>query len=628
MKNNLFHIRKLFIRLLLVLLMFEICRLIFLIFNWSYFSSLPKTEVASAFFYGLLFDISAITYFNVLFILLHVIPIKQRDTKGYQMVMKIIYLITNGAALMANIADSEYFKFSGKRTGFEFFKIKSEVGSMFMSYVKDYWYLFIIWIAMLLALHLLYKLTMKHQKTILNNKNIIIQSLMAIVLLSAFVVAARGGFYLKPIRPFDAARFAEPELISLITNTPHTMIMTIEDDHIPVFNYMSDLEAKKLYDPVHLPRPGIKNMGNENIMIIILESFGKEYIGYFNHGKGYTPFLDSLFAKSLVFKYSFANGKRSIDAMPAVLASLPSWMDAPYVNTSYQSNNISSLGKILSKEGYYTAYFHGGRNGTMAFDNFINVSAFGKYYGMNEYPNKSDFDGGWGIADEPFEQFMVQEINRNKQPFCVALFTLSSHQPYRFPAKYKNKFKGGPLPIHVAVQYADYSLKKFFESMSKLPWFSNTLFIITADHSAESISPYYQTMTGKYEVPIVFYKPGTKLIADTTRVVEQIDIMPSVLDYLNYPKRYFAFGNSVFDTSREGMAVQYNMGLWQIIQKPGFFVFSKAPVGYYKFISDSMLAANILNDVGPTVYYKIEKKLKAVQQVYSRSLNKNEMMVK
>jgi phosphoglycerol transferase MdoB-like AlkP superfamily enzyme len=220
--------------------------------------------------------------------------------------------------------------------------------------------------------------------------------------------------------------------------------MTINDDHIPEYNFMTDAEAKKLFDPVHIPRPGIKTLNRENVMIIILESFGKEYIGYFNKGKGYTPFLDTLFTKSLVFKYSYANGKRSIDAMPAVLASIPALMSVPYVNTSYQSNNISSIGKLLNKEGYYTAYFHGGRNGTMAFDNFINVSGFGKYYGMNEYPDKSDFDGGWGISDEPFEQFMVREISRNKQPFCVALFTLSSHQPYHFPAKYKKQIQGRP----------------------------------------------------------------------------------------------------------------------------------------------------------------------------------------
>jgi phosphoglycerol transferase MdoB-like AlkP superfamily enzyme len=608
--------------------MYEVCRLIFLLFNRQVYIGLPWTDIASAFYYGLLFDISAITYFNVLFILMHIIPNPYRDKRGYQLFLRILYFITNGAALLSNLADAEYFKFCGKRTGFEFFKIKSEIGSMFFSYIEDYWYIVLIWILMLYALHLLYKLTMKGQITILKIKNIIIQSLLAAVLVFAFIIAARGGFYLKPIRPFDAARYAEPELISLISNTPHTIIMTINDDHIDEFDYMSDAEAKRLFDPVHVPRTGNQPMNRQNVMIIILESFGKEYIGYFNRGKGYTPFLDSLMTKSLVFRYSYSNGKRSIDAMPAVLASIPSWMNVPYVNTSYQSNNISSLGKILGKEGYYTAYFHGGRNGTMAFDNFINVAAFGKYYGMNEYPDKSDFDGGWGIADEPFEQFVVQEINRNKKPFCVALFTLSSHQPYHFPAKYKNMFKGGPLPIHIAVEYADYSLRKFFETMSHMPWFSNTLFVITADHSAESITPYYQTMMGKFEVPIVFYKPGTKLLADTNKVVQQIDIMPSVLDYLAYPRKYFAFGSSVFDSVSEGMAVQFNMGLWQMISKSGFLVMGKEAVGYYEFASDSLLKKNKINDAGPKAYSELETKLKAVKQVYSRALNRNEMIVK
>ena len=220
---------------------------------------------------------------------------------------------------------------------------------MFLSYLEDFWYVILIWLSMLFALYLLYKLTLKHSYSglKLKIKDIIIQSIMGVILLFVFGIAARGGFYLKPIRPFDAARFAEPELISLITNTPHTMVMTMNDDHITEYKFMTDEMAKKLFNPFHIPVASIKGMKKENVMIIILESFGKEYIGFFNKGKGYTPFLDSLLGKSLVFNYSYSNGKRSIDAMPAILSSIPSWMDIPYVNTSYQSNNISSLGKIL-----------------------------------------------------------------------------------------------------------------------------------------------------------------------------------------------------------------------------------------------------------------------------------------
>jgi phosphoglycerol transferase MdoB-like AlkP superfamily enzyme len=178
------------------------------------------------------------------------------------------------------------------------------------------------------------------------------------------------------------------------------------------------------------------------------------------------------------------------------------------------------------------------------------------------------------------------------------------------------------------VQYADYALQKFFETMSHMPWYSNTLFVITADHSAESISPYYQTMIGKYEVPIAFFKPGKKIIADTNQVVEQIDIMPSVLDYLNYPNKYFAFGSSVFNTTKPGMAVQLNAGLLQIVKLPYLFVFQRKPLGFYNFISDSLLTQNLLKMDNPPASFEIEKEIEAVLQVYSRSLNKNEMIVK
>jgi phosphoglycerol transferase MdoB-like AlkP superfamily enzyme len=609
--------------------MYEICRLIFMLFNWSYFGSMPGNEVASAFFYGLLFDISAIAYINLLFIVLHLIPVKLRDRSSYQLFLTILYFITNSAALLANTVDTEYFKFSGKRTGFEFFKIKSETITMFTAYFKDFWYYFVIWVLMIVGLYFFYRLTRKRKQIILGARNISIQTIYGLIVLIIIIIAGRGGFYLKPIRPFDAARFAEPELMSLITNTPHTMIKTIGDDRLPDYDFLPEQELKMLYNPLHISSRHGENMKRVNVMIIILESIGREYIGYYHGGKGYTPFLDSLLGQSLVFKNSFANGKRSIDALPAILSSIPSWMGIPYVNTSYQSNNISSLGKMLAKEGYYTAFFHGGRNGTMAFDSYINVSSFGKYYGMNEYPRKDDFDGGWGIADEPFEQFMIEEINRNNKPFCVALFTLSSHHPYHIPDKHKSKFKDGSLPIHKAVRYSDYALKQFFETASRMPWYNNTLFVITADHTAESITSYYQTMIGKYAVPVVFYKPGQKLVADTNRVVQQIDIMPSILDYLNYPNKYFAFGNSVFDTTSPGWAVQFNDNLWQILKYPDFFVFNaNNAIGFYNFENDKFLKQNLIHKVKPESYLTIENELKAIIQSYSRALNRNEMIGK
>lgn len=113
----------------------------------------------------------------------------------------------------------------------------------------------------------------------------------------------------------------------------------------------------------------------KNVVVIIIESFGREYIGGFNKWldggryKGYTPFVDSLMQHSATYQYSFCNGRKSIDGMPSVLSSIPMFIE-PFFLTSASMNNVSGLAGELKEEGYYSAFFHGAENGSMGFQAF------------------------------------------------------------------------------------------------------------------------------------------------------------------------------------------------------------------------------------------------------------------
>ncbi len=134
--------------------------------------------------------------------------------------------------------------------------------------------------------------------------------------------------------------------------------------------------------------------------------------------------------QGLTFTNAFANGKRSIEALPSILSSLPAIMDNAFVTSLYSSNPIESLAAILKNKGYQTSFFHGGKNGTMGFDNFTKLVGIDAYFGLNEYPNEEDYDGNWGIYDEPYLQYFCNQISLMKEPFFTSVFTLSSHHPY------------------------------------------------------------------------------------------------------------------------------------------------------------------------------------------------------
>ena len=202
--------------------------------------------------------------------------------------------------------------------------------------------------------------------------------------------------------------------------------------------------------------------------------------------KGYTPFLDSLMGHSKSFTYAIANGRKSIDGLPSVISSIPS-LGVPYFLSPYSGNRINSLASLLGAEGYHTSFFHGAPNGSMGFNAFMNLAGVDHYYGMDEYGNADDFDGLWGIWDEPFLQFYADKLNTFPEPFMSSFFSVSSHHPFEIPDEYEDRFEGGPLPIHRCIQYTDFALKRFFEKASTMPWYKNTLFVITADHTSSNI---------------------------------------------------------------------------------------------------------------------------------------------
>jgi uncharacterized sulfatase len=384
---------------------------------------------------------------------------------------------------------------------------------------------------------------------------------------------------------------------------------------------MSDELAKKYFNPI-IQNEISKDSSTKNIVLIIVESLGKEYVGFYNHQKGFTPFLDSLMQYSLVYTHAYANGKRSIEGIPSIIASMPSLMNNDYNNSIYQSNRLRGIGDYLKEVGYDASFYHGGKNGTMSFDNFIAITNSGKYFGMNEYPNQEkDFDGNWGIYDEPYLHYFANELNQKKQPFFTTVFTLSSHHPYNIPENKKHLFAEGTLPIHKSIRYTDYSLKQFFEIAKKTPWFNHTIFIITADHSAENETPYYQTEQGKYEVPLIVFDPHKNKFKTDTLTAQHLDILPNIIRK-KYSQNSFSFGN-ILDDKTNRFAIQYFNGIYQLIQWPFVYQFNgENGSAFYDLTSDALMQHNLI-DKKITVQLKMDTLLKSYIQQYNFDLIHN-----
>ncbi len=630
-------------RFFIVMALFSVSRVAFYLINRGYFPNTTFEGMLKLMSGGIIFDTTAVLYTNLLYIFLFLIPFSFRYELVFQTAMKYFYLIANGLALLANCGDFIYFQFAFRRTTasiFSEFKHESNLGALMPKFIVGYWYVVAIWIALLAILYFTYGPTHITKSGTAKGQPpklipLIRQSLLFVFFGVLIVGGLRGGLRhsTRPITLSNAGKYInEPLEANIVLNTPFAIYRTISKQTLERGDYFgTEEELNEVFNPIHVPEVKAP-FQKQNVVILILESFGCEYTrSYGSHldgGKyeGYTPFLDSIISNGLMYKESFSNGRKSIDAMPSVLASIPMMVE-PFLLTSYSANKITSIANILNQEGYYTAYFHGAPNGSMGFEAFANAAGFQDYYGMDEYPNKGDFDGSWGVWDEEFFQFYAGKMNEFKQPFCTAIFSVSSHHPFVVPEKYKGKYKQGPMPIHQCINYTDDALRKFFQTASRMPWYDNTLFVITGDHTSQSVYLEYKTNIGAFRVPVVFYKPDGSLKKKVNELAQQIDIMPSILGLLNYDKPFLAFGRNLFDVREEPFVVTYTSNTYQLVMGDYLFLYNGlVETGFYNMKTDTLLSQN-LNGQYPELERKMELKMQAFIQQYNNRLLDNKMTV-
>lgn len=619
-KKNL-HVKALLQRLAIAYLLYSLSRLIFFVINTS-FHALSFSKILGAFYFGLLFDTSAIVYTHAIFIVLHILPWTFRDRESYQMVLKYYFIVVNSVAILLNLIDSNYYSFSGKRSGLELFEMKKEItGHVGFHYLIDYWYVLLILLFFIYLLAKLYNAT-KIEYAVQQSKWY--YQLLWIPLFSLFsFVGARGGFALIPLNTFDAARLAGADAGLLASNTPFTIIISVQQVGLDQPRYFSDEVADQYY-PLVKKNPIYKKEPKPNIVLVIVESLGKEYVGFYNNGEGYTPFIDSLATKSTVYTQCFANCKRSIEGIASIMASMPSWMETDYISSYYQTNQLKSIGAYLAEDGYNSSFYHGGVNGTMSFDNFIAHTKGGDYYGKNEYPNQADYDGNWGIYDDKYLDYWANELNAKPKPFFSACFTISSHHPYNIPAPLQQLFPIEKSPMYRAIKYADYSLKQFFNKVKYMPWYKNTVFIITADHSSVNSKAKYNTSAGKFEIPLLLFDARKPHFAIDSSTKQQLSILPIILKTTHYAKPFFSFDGD----DKNPFSLSYQSGYYQIIKDSMVYHFTgTSGLGLYQIKTDSLMQRNLINNKGyRNVQMHLDSLIKAVIQNYNNALINNKMI--
>ena len=628
--------------ILLLYVAYGVTRLAFFLENRSVYEHLSGFgDVWSILCGGLYFDTSAICYTNALYLLLVFFPCHLKENRTYQHFCKWLYLVVNGLALATNLCDAVYYQYTARRTTIAFFnefgaddKLGSIVGYEFLRH----WYLVLLFLMLMVVL---YKCCLSPIVSARPLRRYYLSQVVALLVASFLCWGGmRGGFWdNRPIKVSTANQFAiKPNDASLILNTPFSLLRTIgkKTYHRPDY-FTSAEELQQVYSPIHQPMVGdsVPLTSKKNVVVIFLESFGREYFGAYNRDilpgyKGYTEFLDSLIGHAVTFRYSYANGRASVDAMPSALCGVPMFVES-FVAGPYATNHLQGMAGYLSNMGYETAFFHGAPASSLGFQGFCKTTGFQQCFSQEDFeadprtPGRAAYDNWWGIWDEPFLQYFKMKMDGMKQPFMTALFTLTSHHPFHVPDEYKDRFPEEELPIHKSIRYTDHALRRFFNEASKTDWFKNTVFVLTGDHTNASNHAEYKSSINQFSTSLIIYDPSGDIDPGMREgIAQQTDILPTILGLVGYDKPYLAFGSDLLNTPLDDLwAVNYLDGTYQYCKGDYVILFDgEKTTGVYR-LKDYKMKHNLKGTVAEEP--QMERELKAIIQQYVNRMIDNQL---
>ncbi|MBR1770328.1 MAG: sulfatase-like hydrolase/transferase [Bacteroidales bacterium] len=634
--------KQIIFRYVFALLLLFVTQIVFYCLNSSLFAVNSFGDFCRIALGNLRFSLSTLSVFLAPYLFFALLPLPIKSKQWFKVITSILYFIGVEFILISNLIDCGYFRFTFKRLTFDIFNylgVGGDFNSLVPQFLRDYWHIVLIFVILNIVLYFVdwqarKRITINSET--LSCKSIVRQSIVFVLSVAVLFIFQRGGFQYRPMGLLQASDYASTQNTALVLNTPYTLYRTIGKAALEPKNYFSEKELAEIFSPIQQPNNTVwadtlfsepLQAGKTNVVLIIIESYAAEYLSAYNkNGETYTPFLDSLAANSLVFQ-GYSNGKRSIDGIPAIVSSMPLLNEESYITSSYSENRLGSIASTLKENGYTTAFYHGGYNGTMNFNVFTNHVGYENYFGKDEYNDNKDYDGNWGIFDEPFLQYMGRKISETKEPFFANVFTLSSHHPYTIPSQHTGRFPKGTLIVHETVGYTDYALKRFFEYAEKQSWYDNTLFVITADHSALTGTKEFQTALGLYRIPIIFYSPKMKHGEMTSLTMQQTDIYPTLCDLLHIEQPVFAFGQSIF-SPKPHFYIYFSNG--EYILMLGDYV-SKYREGYDTQLFNAKTDADMRNDISkqnPDITKKHTRLTQAMIQQYNNRLIKNQTAVK
>jgi len=560
------------------IIIFELFRLLFLLYHIDATRQLSFFTVLGTFFYGLRMDLSTAAYVTLpvcVFVLVSLlIPFFRRAT-----IYKVYTAIILCLIVLIVVADLEVYKqwaFRIDATPLKYLNSPKEAWAS-VSHLPIFF--------ILLSLVIFYSLLLKGFQKVINKIIVFLQKPIhwAVGILSIFVfsalqvVALRGGLQLAPINQssvyFSSENFANQSAINASWNFLHSVLNKSGLDHNP-YEYFTTADAKRTVDSLYTASgtvPQLLTTQSPNIILIIWESFTDKATHLTLDGTEVTPGFNQLKEEGLYFEQLYASGDRTDKGLSAVLSGYPALPKTSIIRTPNKAARLDVLPSLLKEKSYRTPFFYGGE------PEFANIKSYLLHAGFNpliQVSNfkKKDLNSKWGAHDGVVADRVMQYLDTVTPPFFVTWLTLSSHEPFEVPQKPVFKGSDHTSQFLSSLHYTDSVITEFIRKAKQQAWWHNTLVVIIADHGHPL--PETQKRIDNFKIPMLWLGGALKNTGVVhSRVMSQTDLAATLSYQLGLQRASFPFSKNTFDsTSSPWSFFSFNNGFgW--VDSAGYVLF-------------------------------------------------------
>jgi phosphoglycerol transferase MdoB-like AlkP superfamily enzyme len=632
-------------------------RTFFLAANIGYLNT--KTNLLQAYTTGMRFDLAAWFYITGLLYLYWSLPCNTSSVFRYRKPYTWFLIVSAGAILFFNGIDIGYYPFSEKRITYELFVLKGDIRSFSPSVLLDFTWIFAVYLFIMIVYAFAMLRLLPRMIESLNNKILVpAESRLfrnhSFLILPVMIIAFTGilrGYGERPLRP--AMAFADSDRFTghLASNTAYNILFTTLERKPEAVHLIDPASAREFISssikndfdkrivhpdyPFHREASFREAAHKKNVILIVMESFNGKDTGILNgipQSESLTPGFDTLAAKGLLFTHYYANARRSIEAFPALLDSMPDILGFPIISTNVETNHFTNLADILKNQGYRTLFFHGGRNGSMGLDNYSHIAGFENYFGKTEYEKvrgNKDFDGHWGIYDQKFFDYTLDEIktaSADKKPFFAVIFSLSNHHPFSLPDDYNKPDQNSLTAPQKTLRYADEALYNFIKKAEHDPAFKDTVFLVTADHNTFEGLNINRSIMDVFRVPFLIYSPGFVSPGSLGVPGGHTDLLPTVIDLLKISTEYAATGRSLLGSNDKKTVILHDNGIYAFILENHILISSFMGLENYLVRKNDKWEAVKNSAVDKSTKEFLQSGFKSFYQEIFNSLIQNEIM--